>query len=98
MELVFLYVLNGVALAGMTAILFMLYRITTQIQSFDAAMGGIFQNLFEKLENTPLNPDYEPENPIQTIIASFLQQKMSESSINRDDSGQFVRAEVIPPE
>jgi len=75
----------------------LLYRITTQLQKTDQALGSIMQNLFKKLENLPEMGEVEGMNPLQSIITQFIQTKMSESTINRDDDGQFTRAEVIPP-
>ena len=76
----------------------LLYRITTQLQKTDQALGGIMQNLFKKLENMPELGEMEGMNPLQSIITSFIQSKMNESTINRDEGGQFTRAEVIPPD
>jgi len=56
------------------------------------------KNLFEKLENLPELGEMEGMNPLQSMITQFIQSKMNESTINRDDGGQFTRAEVIPPE
>jgi hypothetical protein len=76
----------------------LLYRITNQLQKTDQALGGIMQNLFKKLENLPEMGEMEGMNPLQAIITQFIQSKMNEPTISRDDGGQFTRAEVIPPE
>jgi len=76
----------------------LLYRITAQLQKTDQALGSIMQNLFKKLESLPEMGEIEGMNPLQAIITQFIQSKMNESTINRDDVGQFTRAEVIPPD
>jgi len=76
----------------------LLYRITTQLQKTDQALGSIMQNLFKKLENLPEMGEIEGMNPLQAIITQFLQSKMNDATINRDDDGQFTRAEIIPPD
>lgn len=90
----FFVVLGGFLLLGM-----LLYRITTQLQQADQAIGALMQTIFKKLENIPDGiSDQEQMNPFQQMIGALIQTKMNESTINRDGDGQFTRAEIIPPD
>lgn len=62
----------------------------------ESQLGGLFHALFEKLEKfEQMAPDMEPPNPLFGLIQSMI----TENTIKgRDDSGQFVRAEIIPPD
>ncbi|HIA02708.1 MAG TPA: hypothetical protein EYN66_12505 [Myxococcales bacterium] len=88
-----------VVLVGFSGAAILLYRITTQLQQADQAIGALMQTIFKKLENIPDGiGDHEPINPLMEIFAGMMQNKMNESTINRDGDGQFTRAEIIPPD
>jgi len=51
--------------------------------------------LFEKIGKFEENmPDFEPPNPLLGLIKTMME---NTTPIDRAASGQFVRAEVIPP-
>jgi len=90
----FFVVLGGFLLLGM-----MLYRIITQLQQADQAIGALMQTIFKKLENIPDGiGGQEPLNPLLEIFSSMMKNKMDEATINRGEGGQFTRAEIIPPD
>lgn len=90
----FYVVLGGFLLLGM-----MLYRIITQLQMADQAIGALMQTLFKKLENIPDGMGgQEPMNPLMEVFAGMMKNKMNEATINRGEGGQFTRAEIIPPD
>ena len=74
---------------------YQIYRITTKISEMELALGGLFQGLFEKPSRfEELVPEIEPPNPLHLL---FQQMMDNSSTKGRDDSGQFVRAEIIEP-
>ena len=88
-----------VVLGGFLVLGILLYRITTQLQAADQAIGALMQTIFKKLENIPDGiGNHEPINPLMEIFAGIMQNKMNEATINRDGDGQFTRAEIIPPD
>ena len=96
MEVITLFFVN---LGGFLLLGILLYRITTQLQQADQAIGALMQTIFKKLENIPDGIGVsEPMNPLMEIFAGIMQNKMNESTINRDGDGQFTRAEIIPPD
>lgn len=81
-----------------------LQGITILLMLWLASRGtGLLLELFEQLDNkiaeaiTKLinegSIDIEPANPIQTLLASIMQQKMSDLN-PRADSGQFVEVQA----
>ena len=96
MDVLTLFFVN---LGGFLLLGILLYRITTQLQQADQAIGALMQTIFKKLENIPEGiTDQEQMNPFQQMIGALIQSKMNESTINRDGDGQFTRAEIIPPD
>jgi len=90
----FFFMLGGFLLLGM-----LLYRIITQLQQADQAIGALMQTIFKKLENIPDGlTDQEPLNPLLEIFGAMMKNKMHEATINRGEGGQFTRAEIIPPD
>jgi len=78
---------------------FYVHRIAIHLQEKDEAIGRLMQTLFEKLDSLPdLSQDFEAPNPFQAILAQIMSQKIEQSNIGRSEVGQFVRAEIIPPE
>jgi len=76
-----------------------IHRIAVHLQEKDEAIGRLMQNLFEKLESLPdLSQDFEAPNPFQAILAQIMSQKVEATMKGRGDTGQFTRAEIIPPE
>jgi len=90
----FFVVLGGFLLLG-----WLLYRIITQLQQADQAIGALMQTIFKKLENIPDGIGaQEPLNPLMEIFGTMMKNKMDEATINRGEGGQFTRAEIIPPD
>jgi len=88
-----------VVLVGFSGAAILLYRITTQLQQADQAIGALMQTIFKKLENIPDGlTDQEPLNPLLEIFGAMMKNKMHEATINRGEGGQFTRAEIIPPD
>jgi len=88
-----------VNLGGFLLLGILLYRITTQLQQADQAIGALMQTIFKKLENLPDGiTEQEGLNPFQQMIGALIQTKMNEVTINRSEGGQFTRAEIIPPD
>lgn len=82
-------------------VLVLVVRTTTviqQINGFDVAVATLFSRLNEVLDRFDgVSGDLEPINPIQQLIAQFLQQKMNNetrSLNNRDEMGQFTTIEA----
>jgi len=88
-----------VNLGGFLLLGILLYRITTQLQKADQAIGALMQTIFKKLENIPdgIATGEQPSELAQMIIG-LIQSKMNEATINRSEGGQFTRAEIIPPD
>ena len=87
--------LNSCLLA---AFLYQIRQITdldSEIQDFKAELGGVFNLLFEKIGKFEENmPEFEPPNPLLGLIKTMME---NSTHIDRSESGQFVRAEVIQP-
>jgi len=78
---------------------FYVHRIAIHLQEKDESMGRLLQTVFEKLDALPdLSESFETPNPFQAILAQILSQKVEATNIGRSEVGQFVRAEIIPPE
>ena len=93
------YLILG-AIAGNCGLLgFMIYqfhRSTKRMTDLEQQLGGLFHALCERLEKfEKMAPDMEPPNPLVGLIQSMME---SNTTKDRDDSGQFVRAEIIPPD
>ena len=89
-----------VAVAGNGCLLgwliYQFHRSTERFSDLESQLGGLFHALFEKLEKfEQLAPDMEPPNPLFGLIQSMMENNTTK---DRDDSGQFVRAEIIPPD
>jgi len=88
-----------VAIAGNGCLLgwliYEFHRSTKRFIDLESQLGGLFQALFERLEKfEKMAPDLEPPNPLFGLIQSMMENNITKG---RDDSGQFVRAEIIPP-
>ena len=65
-----------VVLVGFSGAAILLYRITTQLQQADQAIGALMQTIFKKLENIPDGiGDHEPINPLMEIFAGMMKTK-----------------------
>lgn len=89
-----------VAIAGNGCLLgwliYQFHRSTERFSDLENQLGGLFHALFEKLEKFEgIVPDMEPPNPLFGLIQSMIN---NDTTKGRDDSGQFVRAEIIPPD
>jgi len=88
-----------VAIAGNGCLLgwliYQFHRSTKRMNDLESQLGGLFQALFEKLERfEKMAPDMEPPNPLFGLIQSMMENNTTK---DRDDSGRFVQAEIIPP-
>lgn len=71
--------------------------VIQQIIDFDAAVATLFTRLNDVLDKFGGSPEFsEPVNPIQMILAQFLQKKMEDGTNvnNRNDLGQFKTIEA----
>ena len=71
--------------------------VIQQIIDFDAAVATLFTRLNDVLDKFGGFPEFsEPVNPIQMILAQFLQKKMEDGTNvnNRNDLGQFKTIEA----
>ena len=82
----------------LAALLYQIRQITdleSDIQEFKEELGGVFGMLFEKLSKfEEIMPGIEPPNPLLGLIKTMME---NSTHIDRSESGQFVRAEVIQP-
>lgn len=77
-------------------IAYQLYRTTVKLNEMEMALGGLFQGLFEKLEEfRELAPDLEAPNPLFSILQGMIENSTTKG---RDDTGRFVQAEIIEPD
>jgi len=75
------------------------HRIAVHLQEKEGQIGRLMQTLFEKLDSLPdFAQDLEAPNPFQAILAQIMSQKIEATMKGRGDTGQFTRAEIIPPE
>lgn len=68
-----------------------------QITDFDAAVATLFTRLNAVLDRFDGSSEFsEPVNPIQMVLAQFLQNKMAENQTinNRNELGQFKTIEA----
>ena len=72
--------LNG---AVMVLIWYSNIKIQEALVDLDTRLAAAIRKTVESL---PLDTDIEPPNPMQQLIAGYLQQKLME----RDESGRFV--------
>lgn len=72
--------------------------VIQQISNFDEAVATLFTRLNALLERFEGSPEFsEPVNPIQMVLAQFLQNKMEENKTinNRNELGQFKTVEKV---
>jgi len=75
------------------------HRIALHLLEKDDQIGRLLQTVFEKLESLPdFAQEFEAPNPFQAILAQIMSQKVEATMKGRGDTGQFTRAEIIPPE
>jgi len=87
-EEAFLYLLVGLHGFTVLLLLFLASRGTGLLLQLFEQLDGMIAEAITKLINEG-SIDIEPPNPIQSLIAQIMQQKVSEMT-PRDDAGQFV--------
>tara|TARA_B100000212_G_scaffold309068_1_gene259242 strand:+ start:107 stop:451 length:345 start_codon:yes stop_codon:yes gene_type:complete len=71
------------------------------IEDLDGRLAEALQSV---MTNLGQNPNFEPPNPFQTLIAQYLQMKMTENVpgakilIPKDEKGKFTSPEVDIPD
>ncbi len=103
MDIGSLNLLISVLLCFLVAALgYYLHKITTQLNDASAEvvdlktdLGGVFNVFMTKLEKfEELVPEIEAPNPLFGLVRDLM---ANQTPKDRDGSGQFIRAEVIPP-
>jgi len=86
-------VAGNLALSGV--LIYKLYQTAAKFTELENALGALFHSLFEKLEKfEKIMPESDPISPIMQIIQGMVDNNTSK---DRDDGGQFVKARIIEP-